>query len=209
MANTRDVYIAVWERAVSLGARVQYNRFLVLQGEGRLGYFYPHEDPHEDHEADPEINIARARTSLRKPKLDGLTDDDVVAELHTLAHETGHFLSWHRGWHGDRAARAEMIEYREAARLFDQVFKDTQRTPDAQRLSDVEYTRVLAANMQRKLTAEQQRLILAEEERAWRLGRELLVEFDFDGLGAYDARAVDADYGYRVKLGHEPVPDPR
>ncbi len=205
MANCREVYVAVWDRAESRGAFVHYDRFLPLQGDGRDGYFYPYEDEDEEHKAEPKIHIARARTSGKRPKLDGVTDHRVVAELHTLTHETGHFLWWHRGWHDDAVARAEITEYRVAARLFDQVFEDTKRTPNATSLSDDDYTRMLAANMQRELTDEQRRLILVEEERAWTLGRELLVEFGYDGLEAYDTRAVDGVYGYRVKLGHEPV----
>lgn len=198
MASSREVYELVWNRAAFLGAYVHYDRQLAFSGGDRKGFFHPNEETQQ-----PKIHIACVRKRIgTTPKLNDKTPEEIVAELHTLAHETGHFLSWRHAWNGDGEARAALAEKRIAAVRFDEVFNETSKTT-SEELPDQEFARIVNANIQRELTERQRELILAEEERAWTLGRELLVEFGYDGLAAYDTRATFALGGYRDQLGFD------
>ena len=114
---------------------------------------------------------------------------------------------WKRGWDGDSNARAERVEYAEAAKHFDEVDRAVRREHGGTGLSNAEFTRRLAATMQRDLTDRERKLILDEETRAWQLGRELLAASGWTDDATYEERARVGVYNYRVRMGIEPVTD--
>jgi hypothetical protein len=133
------------------------------------------------------------------PRLDGLTETEIVTELYVLAHEVGHFLSWLRGQDGDAQMRAVDAELRAALIRRDEIFSAVaDANPEA---SNNELTCLVNTQLQQELTGAQRRLIFDEEQCAWALGRALLVEFGLADLEPYEARAEASLRTYREELG--------
>jgi hypothetical protein len=95
MTTNKDIYRAIWQRAENQGVRVEY------RGETpacEAGYFHPT----NVNGTGPVIVMFRPYYAgpADKPSFERLSeprelsDDDVVRELCTLAHEFGHFESW-------------------------------------------------------------------------------------------------------------------
>lgn len=82
MASCRDIYVLVWNRAVTLGAHVEYDRHLYfLVPKGSKGLFNPNET--ETHTAAPTILIGSLRMGTA-PKHDHLSDDEVASGIDPL-----------------------------------------------------------------------------------------------------------------------------
>jgi hypothetical protein len=97
---------------------------------------------------------------------------DVLSELFSVAHEAGHWRSWSNGWQPAYAWTRDYL-----------------------------FARHNAEKVQGgKLTEPEGRLVFDEEERAWRFGREMLVDVGFSNLDDFDARAARSLGVYREVL---------
>lgn len=204
MASSSDVYMAVWNQATSRGAYVHYDRSL---HDGRCGLFHPNEDVEPP---EPKIHIsgvpggggprpgAPFRTGTT-PRLNGMTETEIVTELCVLTHEVGHFLSWLSSRTGDNEARAANFEMRAALVRRDEIFSALEKAmPEA---PEDEFRRLVNTKLQLELTDAQRRLIIKEEKRAWTLGRELLVQLGLTELEAYETAREVKLRTYREELG--------
>ena len=157
------VLAALWTRAREAGIHVTYHAHLSASDARLGGYFYVHEGRVLTSMKIALFHPERAPIPQTEPCVEG---DRVLADICTLAHEFGHYLSW-------AEKRADWPEYHAATLLRDQT-SDAGGDPAA------------------ALTLPQKELILEEEARAWRLGRTVLVELGFDDFGDYDGRPTGA-----------------
>jgi hypothetical protein len=180
-----SIYTKVWKAAEEEGAFVCY---CGLESRGERGIFHPREGTTRK----PWIRIIRphhlegAVPSRGRNTGPDLTDDELRAELMTLAHEWGHFQSWRRSKTAGGAARAEWEAYDAAAHRRDAIEAQVRETNP--NLDPGHYKALRAAN-QCGLTETDRQRIVDEETTAWRYGREILEGYGYDNLHEYDHRA--------------------
>lgn len=180
-------YAALWRR---LPAEALWVHYYGGSARGESGYF--------QHDGQgcfkrPEIGILRPfHIDEDEPSMarsDGHLVD-LKAEMCTLAHEYGHYLSW-----ADEASRETWRSYQRAAVLRDQLL-------DAMTGAHCFNVLTHRDRLRRRLPGQAKRLIVAEETRAWELGRDLIPE----GLRAeYDDDAVHGVHCHRYRLGIDPL----
>ena len=190
-------YKQIWSGAEAEGAFVNYYG---ISARGEAGYFHAREGEGRK----PIIAIVRPyyvtdeKPSRRRNNGIDVTDDEMRAEMMTLAHECGHFRSWLRARDAGGAARVEWLAYQDVARRRDAI---ADRIP---RNAEDFYARLREAN-QRDLSDEDRRRIVNEETAAWRIGREALEQVGYDRLDEYDLRAEAGPQIYRYHLGMVPL----
>jgi hypothetical protein len=193
-----DVYARLWRCAESDGAFVDYYG---IGGVGENGFFHAREGEGRK----PWIAIYRPHYSEDGPtraRSTGveLSDDELRAELATLAHEYGHLQSWRRSRDAGGEAREAWLAYQDTAVCRDAIqTRELERSGETFDKADF-HTRLRAANLV-ELSAEDRQRIIDEETTAWRYGREVLVELGYDGLDEYDRRAAAGPKVYRYHLG--------
>lgn len=113
----------------------------------------------------------------------GKAQPNLLAELITLAHESGHMFSWKGRTPPERWARYHEVEKRR-----DEIARAFNHEADAAQLVEPERTRQLGARMFEKLNNDERGLIIEEEELASAIGRELL-----ESLGCLLGEPLGAD----------------
>jgi hypothetical protein len=169
-------YAALWRRVPVDDLYIHYEAHLP---RGAAGCF--------DHDP-PEIGIARPYyvEPYDEPSMersDG-TPVNLAAEMLTLAHEYGHFLSFSGGTPAD----AWQAYYRAASHR-DEVFD---ALPDGTSAEDCR------REVTKALSDEERNLIVAEETLAWVLGREFVPE---RLLAEYERRARLGVHNHKYRLG--------
>jgi hypothetical protein len=195
----------IWRGAEAEGVFVNYYG-LTIHGES--GYFHAREDQqinsiiaifHPHYVSDEEL--ARQRNNGTT-----LTDDELRAEIMTLAHERGHHQSWLRAKNAGGAARADWLAHQEVVHRRDEIADRVRAdSPEPFNVQDF-YDRLRAAN-QAELSDVDRRRIVDEETTAWRLGREILERADYDRMDEYDRRAEVGPLIYKYHLGMIPLED--
>jgi len=92
MRDAAEMLRTVWDRAKAEGVEYIVYRGAISPREARLaGFFHP--NPHERKKPSPQIWLfsSTVPTPNNEPQVTGPYVFDVLV---TLAHETGHFLSW-------------------------------------------------------------------------------------------------------------------
>jgi hypothetical protein len=187
------MYVALWQKAEALGVGVTYDGSL-SDGEG---WFHP--DPSETGDGSPSIVIGRPYyqepsfepSQLRNVGGQALPTPDLRAEIVTLAHELGHFLSWKGPTSRDR-----WLTYFEAVKARDQAWSALSYQGSVDQFNEMR-----RAAAQVALTPTQLGHILEEEELAWVLGRELLEALGFDAVDYYAERMRKGLHFHRYRLG--------
>jgi hypothetical protein len=168
-----DVLLTLWTRAKADGLQAILYRGALSSREAMLeGFFHPF--PNRKGVPKPKIWLF-CRNVPHPHDQPHTTDPNLRKTVVTLAHETGHFLSWRLASSG---ATAAWHAYFAAA---------CQRDEDPT-----------------KLAAEQKHLIMAEEERAWDLGRPLLIDAGFGEWSAFDEARDTGLRNHRILMGLEP-----
>ena len=108
---------------------------------------------------------------------------DLRAEIITLAHEFGHYLSWKESTEEARKS------YRAAIDRWDAIKKKLNKNASAE-----EERKTVVST----LAETEKNLILAEEERAWRLGRPHVPDTI---VGEYERRKTTGLHFYRYRFG--------
>jgi hypothetical protein len=193
MVDVFEMYSTLWLIAERLGAAVVYHG-MMADGEGGF-----HPDPIETGQDAPTIFIGRPYyqepscepSRLRNAGGRAQPAPDLPAELVTLPHECGHFLSWK-----ERTPRESWLAYFDAVGARDRAWSGVVGSDDVQQFNDR-----LRATAQAALTPEQLNRILVEKEFAWVLGRELLEAVGFDDFAYYAERARKGLHFHRYRLG--------
>lgn len=193
----------IWRGAEAAGVFVNYYG-LTIHGES--GYFHAR----EDQQIKPIIAIfhpyyvSDEKPARQRNNGTTLTDDELRAEIMTLAHECGHHQSWLRAKNAGGAARADWLAHQEVVRRRD-VITDRVRaeSPEPFNVQDF-YDRLRAAN-QAELSDVDRRRIVDEETTAWRLGRGILERAGYDRMDEYDHRAEAGPLIYKYHLGMIPL----
>lgn len=158
-------YVALWHRAQDEGAYVRYEGSMPVPGSA--GHFHPRNEGPPPHRS-PLIGILRpsyAKRSEPTKQCGNGTTPDLLAELFTLAHEYGHFVSYKAG--GRTLAYAEAVKHLERRKQGTQVKGEG------------------------PLSEGERELIRREEKLAWAYGRKTLVELGFGGITDYDRVAAE------------------
>jgi len=191
-------YVHLWRRIAKRGVWVHYG----MHFDGSAGWFQ--QDGQGLYKL-PEISLHRVPVPENEEEPhETLTDGTpahIAAELMTLAHEFGHFLSWkatdETTWLVYRLLLDRMAAIQDAINALRE--SELSSTGDA---FNERYRRTLAE----QLSDEERTLVLDEEKNAWRLGRPHVPE----GLQArYDAqeeRGIQI-YEYRLSLSSYGPPD--
>ena len=192
------VYEKAWRRVESEGAFVHYGG---VQLWGEAGYFNDREDPRRKVQRKPEIIVHRPHyRSNEMPSrvcIEGHPDPDLRAELATLVHEYGHFASY-RG----HTPRLEWDVYKQTAVARNKLEEEIAAPLRDAGLTAIQFNDQVRATLAGRLGSEAVARIINEETLAWRLGRELLVEFGADDefLAFYDSRTQIGLHNHRYRL---------
>jgi hypothetical protein len=195
-----EIYKKVWCRAqADKTVWVHYGYWLE---EGLAGYFDPREN--RDRPMKPEIAIWRPypKEPMEEPTRESNAppdkpQPDLVAELHTLAHEYGHSQSW-----AGRTPPDEYKLYYAIAKRRDEVVAE-EKTKLPKGLSLLEINERLRRAVYARLDDDAHRRVIDEEALAWNIGREVLAEFEYPGLATYDAIIENRLHNHRYLLGME------
>jgi hypothetical protein len=190
-----SIYEALWRRAENEGAVVRYEG---ISPYGEAGWFHPTYYPRptivliRPYYKEPDDEPSRESTAPAP-----LPQPDIYAEVTTLAHEYGHFVSW-----SGRTERAEYELYVAAARYRDAIIdEEIKKMPVG--LSRQESNERLRTTLHDRLDGDARDRILREEMLAWRIGREVLAELALADFELYDRRTNVGIHNHRYRLGIE------
>lgn len=173
-------YEALWRRTPVEDLYIHYEGWAPA---GESGYFH-----HEGQgNGNPKIVIIRPHyTEFDEPTMERNDGKhvDLAAEMITLAHEYGHFLSF-----SGSTPRETWAAYYRAALHRDQVHD---ALPDGASIPEA---------LGQALSAEERDLIVAEETTAWELGRQFIPQ---QLLPEYERRARHGVHCHRYLLGLDP-----
>lgn len=185
------IYERVWRETEEAGAYVVYRGMGNTGGEA--GWFDPRFDE-ETGEPSPEVAVFRPfagpNSSPSPDRIPGapLPPPDLEAELHTLAHEAGHFESF-------RTRGDDWRAYYAAAIARDQVIARVEPEPS------VDFALRARAAVRAQLTEAHRMLIVGEEQTAWDFGRELLRAAGLKDFSRYEESARRGVHFHRHRLG--------
>lgn len=194
------IYEALWHRAETDGVVVHYGGW---PDASLAGYFHPRDEEQRDGRPKFKPVIAIRRPWYREPGDKPSRDSNapspnpqpnIAEELITLAHEYGHSRSY-----AVQTDPAEYAPYRDAAFLRDEVERE-QAAALPEDLPVREWNERRRRAVYDALSDDQRTRIMREEELAWKIGREVLVEYGFEGLDTYDRTAKHHLHNHRYRL---------
>ena len=194
-ADVFSTYEALWRRAEHEGALVRYEG---ISPYGEAGWFHP--------TYYPKPTIVLVRPYYKEPDDEPRRESDapaphpqpdIHAEVITLAHEYGHFVSW-----SGRTERTEYELYAAIAKRRDTIIDEEFKKMPAG-LSRQECNERLRTALHDRLDDDARDRILREETLAWQIGREVLTELTLANFELYDRRTKTGLHNHRYRLGIE------
>jgi hypothetical protein len=200
-----ETYKALWARVEAESNPTCILRYEGLGGPDRIdeevgeGGDFVLDDGH------PRIRIFRKYYSIDNitPSFErnGHPPVNGLAELATLAHEYGHFLSWKGRAHEPDPTRWDRQQ--ECRFTWDKVWKELEGLAGERDESDREISVPFRQRIVRELTAAQFDLIEEEEELAWANGRKELENLGWTDFELYRKREIMSLHNYRYRMGRD------
>jgi hypothetical protein len=187
-----DVYRPLWVRAQAAGVGVRYWWAPLL-----AGYYDPESNVISLVRAPPperrEVPTPYRRDDQR------LSDDELVHEVCTLAHELGHYRSA-----SGASSPIDLAVYRAAVKRFDKVREDSRQRlfeeVTDRRVGDAELADAAIAAVRTELSMRERDAIYAEESLAWVIARRELEAVGFTAWDVLTERTRGALSEYRRLL---------